>query len=74
MSGMLGSIMGMFNNHMQAIDATGQVVVDTTGAVGGPVLAAPVVQRWSLVVNQQPVGTLLVEGSVNYPSLKALGL
>jgi len=64
MSGMLGNIMGMFNNHMQVIDTAGQVVIDTTGAVGGPALSASQVQQWPLVVNQKPVGTLLVEGSM----------
>ncbi|MCX6048813.1 MAG: ATP-binding protein [Chloroflexi bacterium] len=64
MSGMLGNIMGMFNNHVQVIDMTGKVVVDTSGIVDGSVLAGQQVQQWPLVVNQQPVGTLMVEGSM----------
>lgn len=64
MSGMMGNMMGMFNSRMQVIDPAGQVVLDTSGAVGEAVLAAADVQRWPLVVNQQPVGTLLVEGSM----------
>lgn len=64
MSGMLGNIMGMFNNHMQVIDTAGQVVIDTTGVVGGAALSSAQVQRWPIMVNQQPVGTLLVEGSM----------
>lgn len=64
MSGMMGNIMGMFNNHMQVLDTSGKVVVDTMGAVGGAVLSSPQVQRWPIVVNQQTIGTLLVEGSM----------
>ena len=64
MSGMMGNMMGMFNSRMQVIDLAGQVVLDTSGAVGDAALATSDVQRWPLVVNQQPVGTLLVEGSM----------
>lgn len=64
MSGMLGNMMGMFNNHIQVIDTAGQVVIDTTGAVGGAVLSSAHVQRWPILVNQQPVGALLVDGSM----------
>ncbi len=64
MSGVMGNLMGMFNNRIQVIDTAGQVVIDTAGAVGGPVLSTAQVQRWPLVVNQQPIGTLLVEGSM----------
>ncbi len=64
MSGMMGNLMGMFNNRIQVIDTEGQVVIDTAGAVGGPVLSTVQVQRWPLVINQQPIGTLLVEGSM----------
>lgn len=64
MSGMMGNMMGMFNSRMQVIDQTGQVVLDTSGAVGGAVLATSQVQRWPIRVSQQSVGTLLVEGSM----------
>lgn len=64
MSGMLGNIMGMFNNHMQVIDRASRVVLDTTGAVDDPMLSTAQVQRWPILVNQQLVGTLLVEGSM----------
>lgn len=68
MSGMVGNMMSlslmMFNSHMQVVDQAGQVVLDTAGAVGGAVLTNAQVQRWPILVNQQLVGTLLVEGSM----------
>jgi len=64
MSGMMGNMMGIFNSRMQVLDRTGQVVLDTSGVAGGPALATGQLQRWPLVVNQQTVGTLLVEGAM----------
>lgn len=64
MSGMMGNMMGMFDSRMQVIDRVGQVVLDTSGTGGDAALATSDVQRWPLMVNQQLVGTLLVEGSM----------
>ncbi|MFN8492134.1 MAG: ATP-binding protein [Caldilineaceae bacterium] len=64
MSGMMGNMMGIFNSRMQVLDQTGQVVLDTGGAVGGRALTTGHIQRWPLVVNQQTVGALLVEGAM----------
>lgn len=64
MSGMMGNMMGIFNSRLQVLGPSGQVVLDTVGAMGGPVLTTGQVQRWPLMVKQQSVGTLLVEGAM----------
>jgi two-component system, OmpR family, sensor histidine kinase BaeS len=68
MSDMMGSMMGMHENRIQILDATGLVVADTHGPAGGqPLPAHPVthtVQRWPIVTNERPVGELLVEGAL----------
>ncbi len=64
MSGMMGNMMGIFNSRMQVLDQTGQVVLDTSGVARGTALTTGQLQRWPLVVNQQTVGTLLVEGAM----------
>ncbi|MCE7981748.1 MAG: HAMP domain-containing protein [Caldilinea sp. CFX5] len=64
MTDVMGSMMGMFDNRIQIIDATGMVVADTAGAAGGTVLATELVQRWPITVDDRQVATLLVEGAM----------
>lgn len=64
MSGMVGSMMGMFDNRVQVIDARGIVVADTAGTIGKPMIDTELVQRWPIMVDNIQVGTLLVEGSM----------
>ncbi len=64
MTGMMGSVMGMPNNRIQVVDMDGLVVADSEGAVGGAPLTTHPVQSWPITVNNQPVGTLLVAGTM----------
>jgi|688.fasta_scaffold248283_2 two-component system OmpR family sensor kinase/two-component system sensor histidine kinase BaeS len=68
MSDVMGNMMGMNNNHIQVIDATGAVVADSRTLPGNPRrLGQPMttdVQRWPLLVNNTPVGELLAEGGL----------
>jgi len=64
MSGMVGSMMGMFDNRIQIIDANGVVVADAAGVAGGPALTTDLVQRWPIRVEGKPIATLLVEGAM----------
>ena len=68
MSDVMGSMMGMHQNRLQILDATGVVAADTHGPAGGQPLPAHqithTVQRWPLVAGDVQVGELLVEGSL----------
>ena len=68
MSDMMGNMMGMNNNRIQVIDATGVVVADSRTLPGSPRhLGRPMttdVQRWPLLVNDTQVGELLAEGGL----------
>jgi HAMP domain-containing protein len=68
MSDMMGSMMGMNNNQIQVIDQAGLVVADSRRLTGNPgPLGPPLtddVQRWPILVDEQPVGELLAEGGL----------
>ncbi len=64
MGGMMGSMMGMMNNRLQVVDVSDNVVADTHADVGSPPISSQATQRWPLVVDDQLVGMLLVEGSM----------
>jgi len=64
MSSMVGSMMGMFDNRMQIVDARGIVVADTNSTTGKPMIDTELVQRWPILVDDQQIGTLLIEGSM----------
>ncbi|MCB9115892.1 MAG: HAMP domain-containing protein [Caldilineaceae bacterium] len=64
MTGMFGSMMGMLANRIQVLDAEGAVMADSAGAAGGePVSAAPL-EHWPVIVDDELVGELVVEGSL----------
>jgi two-component system, OmpR family, sensor histidine kinase BaeS len=68
MSDVMGSMMGMHENRLQILDATGVVVADTHGPAGSQPLPAHqithTVQQWPLVAGDVQVGELLVEGAL----------
>lgn len=61
MGSMMQGMMGMYENRMQIVDHAGEVVADTQPTVAAPLLLA---QQWPITVTGQPVGMLLVQGSM----------
>ena len=61
MSGVMGNMMGMHENRLVVLDAQENVVGDSQGS-STPLL--PPLQHWPLVVNGEPVGTLVVQGAL----------
>lgn len=64
MSDIMGSMMGMYNNRVQVVDQQGGVVADTAEMAGTTQLPLATSQRWPLVVANQEIGALLVEGNL----------
>ncbi len=66
MSGMIGSMMGMSENRIQVIDQQNQVIADTSleSDSDRTLLSGQTVQRWPILVDNQEVGLLLVEGAM----------
>jgi two-component system, OmpR family, sensor histidine kinase BaeS len=68
MSDVMGSMMGMHENRIQILDATGRVVADTDGSASGQPLPAHevthTIQRWPLIAADRQVGELLAEGAL----------
>jgi two-component system OmpR family sensor kinase/two-component system sensor histidine kinase BaeS len=62
MSGMMGSMIGMHENHLVVLDAAGRVIGDSLGADAPPL--TPPLQRWPIVVDGQAVGTLVIQGAL----------
>lgn len=61
MGPMMSGMMGMYENRMQVVDRAGQVVADTVAADDAPLLSA---QQWPITDNGEPIGVLLVQGSM----------
>ena len=64
MTGMFGTMMGMPHNRVQVLDARGQVVADSAGHTSGGPLASALLERWPVVVDDELVGELVIEGSL----------
>jgi signal transduction histidine kinase len=64
MSSMMGGMMGMHDNRIQIVDATNTVVADTMGNTGAALMPTAGVQRWPILVGDQEVGYLVVEGGM----------
>ncbi len=63
MSGVAGAMMGMRDNHLVVIDTEERVIAKLPGAAASALLEPPL-QRWPLVVNDQVVGTMVVQGAL----------
>ena len=68
MSDVMGSMMGMNNNHIQVLDMAGTVVASSQSVTGnGRQLGRQMnssVQRWPITVNETQVGELVAEGGL----------
>ncbi len=64
MSGMMGGMMGMMESRIQVIDGNGRVVADTLTDTEATPMSNRDVQRWPLVLENQAVGNLLIDGSM----------
>jgi two-component system, OmpR family, sensor histidine kinase BaeS len=64
MSSMMGGMMGMHDNRIQVVDAASRVVADTGGDADTALLPTALDQRWPVLIGNQEVGFLLVEGAM----------
>ena len=64
MTGMVGNMMGMHENHIQVLDQAGAVVADSTAPPGGAALTEAPLEHWPVIVDGALVGELVVEGSL----------
>ena len=64
MSGMMGNMMGMYNNRVQVVDENGVVVADSEGPAGTSRLTDATTQSWPITLNGAPLGELLVAGGM----------
>jgi signal transduction histidine kinase len=65
MGGMMGGMMGMYNNHMQVIDAQGRVVADSLGPPDSiRLLVGDTVYIWPVIVDNTVEGQLFVKGGL----------
>lgn len=64
MSDVMGSVMGMHENRIQIIDATGRVVAETADPAAPTHAQSYTIQRWPLIASARQVGELLVEGDM----------
>ncbi len=62
MSGMMGNMMGMYNNRVQVVDENGVVVADSEGPAGTSRLTDSTTQSWPITLNGAALGELLVAG------------
>lgn len=61
MGPMMRGMMGLYENRMQILDRTERVVADTEPANQSPLLTA---QQWPITLDGQPIGTLVVQGTM----------
>jgi len=64
MSSIMSNVMGMTDNRMQIVDASGIVIADTSSSASSSPLPIHTTQRWPITVGNQEVGYLLVEGAM----------
>jgi signal transduction histidine kinase len=64
MSGMMGSMMGMTDNHLRIVDAHGVVVADSADATHKAHPPNTPLEGWSIIVAGQSVGELFVDGTM----------
>ncbi len=64
MRGMMGNMMGMYNNRIQVVDESGAVVADSEGPAGSARLTDSTMQSWPISRNGSTLGELLVAGGM----------
>lgn len=64
MQGMMGNMMGMYDNPLTILDTTGQILASTMLHPDHNVAIDQPVQRWPILVDGAPVGELAIVGTL----------